>query len=237
MPMMPNVTHLVPSLLLELDVPWSDARSFMLASVPPMVTAMHLHQLPVFGEGSFVRQINQEWLSGGVMGGGQTYLHPGPSTAKPTLGREQFAAICNTSEKLAKYRIDAPEKSDELALRRFSLGCSRQDPSDALVDFVIALEALLLPGLSRSEMAFRFRLHGAHYMAAFPGERSGIERQLRELYDVRSSLVHGGAPPSPESVASAVERARLLVARGLLKAVDEGFPDETFFKRLLLGEP
>ncbi len=128
------------------------------------------------------------------------------------------------------------EKSDELALRRFSLGCSRQDPSDALVNFVIVLEALLLPGLSRSEMAFRFRLHGAHYMAAFPGERSGIERQLRELYDVRSSLVHGGAPPSPESVASAVERARCS-RRGATESCRRGLPRRAFFQRLLLGEP
>jgi hypothetical protein len=235
-PTMPNMNVFAPTVLLEVDVPWSDVRLFGLAPVPAMITAMHLHRLPVYGTRSFVRQIVPEWLSGSTMGGGQTSLLPVAGTTRVPLSKDQFAAVCVTLEKLTKYRIDSPENAAELALRRFSLGCSRQDPADALVDFVIALEALLLPGSSRSEMAFRFRMHGAHYMSTLPGERATIERQLNELYDVRSRLVHGGTPPTPENVNSAVQQARSLAAKGLLRAVDDVFPDDVFFRRALLGE-
>jgi len=63
-----------------------------------------------------------------------------------------------TTDQLKGYRIDDPQRTPELALRRSNIGNGREDAADALVDFVIALEALLLPydeQTRRSEMTYR----------------------------------------------------------------------------------
>jgi hypothetical protein len=86
-------------------------------------------------------------------------------------------------------------------------------------------------------MSFRFRLHGAHFTAGNELERPALYRQLEQLYSIRSRMVHGGKPPAPEEVPVAVRSAHSLAARGLLKAITQGFPDGAYFKRAVLGEP
>jgi hypothetical protein len=113
-----------------------------------------------------------------------------------------------------------------------------EDAADALVDFVIALEALLLPydeQTRRSEMTYRFRMHGAHFISSMPIERREIYQQLGSLYEIRSRLVHGAKYPSANDVQSAQRAARGLAARGLLKAVQVGF-NVAHFQRALLGD-
>ena len=150
-----------------------------------------------------------------------------------------FKSACSTAERLKGQRLDDPQRPSETALRRFGLGCGREDFADALVDFVVSLEALLLPYADdqRTEMSFRFRLHGAHFIAGNPAEKPVLYRQLEQLYSIRSRMVHGGKPPAPEEVQTAAKNAQSLAARGLLKAVSQGFPDSAYFKRAVLGEP
>jgi hypothetical protein len=148
----------------------------------------------------------------------------------------QFKLVCSTAEKLKGQRLDDPQRPSETALRRFGLGCGREDFADALVDFVVALEALLLPygDDQRAEMSFRFRLHGAHFIADSSMERPVLYRRLEQLYSIRSRLVHGGKLPAPEEVQAAAKSAHSLAARGLLKAITQGFPDGAYFKRAVL---
>lgn len=83
----------------------------------------------------------------------------------------------------------------ETACLRLSDAQMRLRPQDRLVDAVIGLEALLLAGLAeedrRGELKFRFSLH---YSTLFnsPAERHQAFRVAKDLYDVRSTIAHGG---------------------------------------------
>lgn len=75
------------------------------------------------------------------------------------------------------------------ALRRFNLGCERPIFEDRLIDFVIALEALLLD--SQGELSYRIALRGAALLGDAPTEREDYFIRLRKLYELRSRIVHG----------------------------------------------
>lgn len=82
--------------------------------------------------------------------------------------------------------MNEPRSVRDFALHRFSLGASRQSSADALVDSVVALESLLLPydsSTRHADLSYRFRVHGAHYLARTKRERPEIDKQLRDLYN------------------------------------------------------
>ena len=226
-----------PTHVLEVDKPSRDVREVSVLSSPYLVAAFQLHQIPVVGTGMVASRVVPEWFGRGISGK-PIVMRRQSEEPRRTLTASQFKLVCSTAEKLKGQRLDDPQRPSETALRRFSLGCGREDFADALVDFVVALEALLLPygDDQRAEMSFRFRLHGAHFIAANQMERPVLYRQLEQLYSIRSRMVHGGKPPAPEEVQSAARMAHSLTARGLLKAVAEGFPDSAYFKRAVLGE-
>lgn len=78
----------------------------------------------------------------------------------------------------------------DFALRRFVSGLRRSGAADTVVDFVTALECVLLPGGNPNELRFRFAANGAALTR--PPGRERLERycKLLELYDARSSAVH-----------------------------------------------
>ena len=228
----------VPEFLLEVDTVYRDPATFHMIPTPPLVMALELHGVPVAGPGTVTRQVIPEWFGFG--------RSTSPIPMQGSLGvkalemtAEGFATACRTAELLATFSLEDPQQTAELALRRFRLGCGRDDPRDAVIDFVIALEGLLLPyddSTRRTEMGYRFRMHGAHFIASNPLERPALHCQLRDLYDIRSRLVHGGGRhPTHADLVEAARKARGLAARGLLKAVSEGFPNAEYFRRALLG--
>ncbi len=75
------------------------------------------------------------------------------------------------------------------ALHRFNLGCERVAIEDRIVDYAIAIEALLLDG--HSELSWRLQLRGAALLGADGKERLAVRDRLKLLYDVRSKIVHG----------------------------------------------
>lgn len=231
----PDMT--IPSHALEVDNPIDHFNKMGMLPAPALIPALQLHQVEWAGPGVMTTYIIPEWFWGGH------YSRPIPTRAfvsgRSRLTQKLFEEACETAERLARYRLDMPERRAELALQRFTAGCGRSDLADSLIDFGIALEALLLPydgDSGNSNLSYRFRLHGAYFIPDSPAERRQVFRTLRKLYDMRSSLVHGSGRPDPsEAQASAVE-ARRLAARGLLKAVRNGFPDAIEFNRLVLGE-
>jgi Apea-like HEPN len=228
-----------PTAELEVDTVCKDTRQFSVLPAPAMLVALQLHQVPLIGPGVVLSRIRPEWYSVGTSGRPVPMRQAAIEVQPYELNQAQFAAACQTAERLKAYRIDDPQRAAELALRRFNLGCGREDFADALVDFVVALEALLLPyddQTRNTELSYRFRMHGAHFVAGLPAERSAIFDQLRHLYGIRSRLVHGGNHPTISEIRSAERDAFSLAARGLLKAVNEGFPDAVHFRRILLGE-
>ena len=102
----------------------------------------------------------------------------------------------------------------------------------------MALEALLLPedrAVGSVEVAYRFRMHGAHFIADAASERGQLHDDLQKLYRLRSDIVHGGRRVDPRALEAGWRAARILAARGLLKAVHDGFPSAADFRKMLLN--
>jgi hypothetical protein len=108
---------------------------------------------------------------------------------------------------------------ESVVLDRILNGASRQP--GAFLDNTIALEASLLPGI-KSELRYRFSLYGALFL----GEEHDPEitfAQLKEIYDIRSTIAHGGAE-RPGKEAQAAANAATLARAVVRKAVLKGWP-------------
>ena len=67
----------------------------------------------------------------------------------------------------------------------------RSSRADALVDYVIGIEALLGLADERTELSYRFRVRGSVILSKRRSERKANIKILRDLYDLRSKVVHG----------------------------------------------
>jgi hypothetical protein len=142
------------------------------------------------------------------------------------------------ASKLTRYHITVPASEHDLALHRFHVGLGRLSSVDSVLDFVIALEALLLPydeAARHGDLGYRFRVHGAHYMGRTKNQREEVAKQLTGLYGLRSNLVHGNKYPTVADIEAGRLAAEDLSRRGLLRAIGEGFPTAVTFKKTILG--
>jgi hypothetical protein len=136
---------------------------------------------------------------------------------------ETLSRAVRLSDRIPDEMFSEPRTRKTVALHRFSLGAEQEYLSEALIDYVIALEAILLPPEKEGELSYRFRLHGAWFIGRTREERERLRRELRDIYDARSSLVHG-LVPKPDEVTNAGRLAATLSARILVKALEEGWP-------------
>ena len=84
----------------------------------------------------------------------------------------------------------------EIPVRRMRTAGTRAERADALVDCVVGLEALLATESERTELAYRFRIRGSVLLSDKRSERKEHVDTLRDLYDLRSRLVHGSRVPA-----------------------------------------
>lgn len=56
----------------------------------------------------------------------------------------------------------------------------------------IALETLLMPTRSESELSYRLRVRAAHLLGTTPAGRRSVQREVGRLYGIRSKIVHTG---------------------------------------------
>lgn len=75
------------------------------------------------------------------------------------------------------------------------------------------------------------------FISADLKERSLVHDQLKEIYAMRSRLVHGDGRTGATDVAEKTRIVRELTARGLLKAVRDEVPDAAYFRRAMLAGP
>jgi Apea-like HEPN len=124
-----------------------------------------------------------------------------------------------------------------LAVRRtLSAADPLREPDDALVDGVIALESLF--GTGKSEVGFRLQTALAFLLGASEEERRTIHKEVGELYDARSNVVHGSGGPSREHVLELRQRAVELAVRSmrLLFSTHHGLiPNQARGKRIILA--
>ncbi|MFC1919502.1 hypothetical protein ACFLWX_01760 [Chloroflexota bacterium] len=90
--------------------------------------------------------------------------------------------------------MDQEDHYLQLAARRLDAGGGRQNLQDAIVDCVIGLESLLSRAHERTEIRYRFSVRGAVLLADDLSERPKLFKQLKDLYDFRSGIVHGTSP-------------------------------------------
>jgi hypothetical protein len=164
---------------------------------------------------------------------------PGSTGGRITKFSEgDFKATLNTMAALKKYSVEQPRSVTDLALHRFVSGCARPVPADAIIDFTIALESLLLPydeATRHGDLGYRFRMHGAYYLSEEPEDRKKTFKELRRIYDMRSRLVHGSRYPPENEIIEICEIAYEVAQRGLKSAVLQGFPTADIFNSMILG--
>lgn len=115
--------------------------------------------------------------------------------AKSISAFESFWGDFRRQRSRKRRRID-------LALRRFNLAYDRILPEDRLIDYMVALEALLLTGEEQQELAYKLGLRGAVLLGENSDARFEIFSRLRRAYAVRSNVVHGGSSPTHVRIGS-----------------------------------
>lgn len=87
----------------------------------------------------------------------------------------------------------------KVAVHRIERSVEETEPTERLVDLVIALEALLLadigPADLRGELAFRLSLRGACFLASDAAQRQRLYQEFKKAYRLRNRIVHGDEPP------------------------------------------
>lgn len=87
-----------------------------------------------------------------------------------------------------------------LAVRRLNAAMTRDEAADAILDATIALEVLLGDGDGQS-ISWKLRMRAAA-LAGLDGDRAHMEEMriaIKEIYDARSAIVHGGRRNSATS--------------------------------------
>jgi len=153
----------------------------------------------------------------------------------------------------ALRRHAAPPGVPPISMRRFNAAADRVSVDDAVVDHLIAAEALLLHDAGsptdRGELGFRLALRAAALLATTGANRRSVFKFMKAAYDLRSKIAHGNAAPATVRLA---ERGEVPIGafldeltgrmRELLRcAVDrqDGTPvfgTSAFWDALILGE-
>jgi hypothetical protein len=101
------------------------------------------------------------------------------------------AEVCDFRSFWKEYRaatgLDVRKVS--VAMRRFNLGYARREREDRLIDYVVALESLLVE--SEGELRYRFALRGAALLGVSADSRQAVREVLKAAYKERNSIVHG----------------------------------------------
>lgn len=188
--------------------------------------AFFLHNFNLSGPGRMVSQASIRWVHLG-RSGRPIQLRPHPAGKSKPLDQDELGEVEATFKRLRNYDLDQPANSRDLALHRFLLGSTRESSIDSLLDYTVCLESILLPydpATRHSDLSYRFRLHGAHYIGESQEERDSVWKQLRDIYEIRSRVVHGSHYPSRVEIETHMQSARALSTTALLKAVNSHFP-------------
>jgi len=157
-------------------------------------------------------------------------LHP------HVLGAADEAALTHWAELIDRSFHRSIEVACQRTLSALSL---RDDPSDGLIDAAIALENLF--GAKEGELRFRISTACAYLLEPTdPTRRGELQRETRQLYDQRSQIVHGQAPPpfptAEERRGRAVELV-VLSLRALFERRPKLIADRERATKLVLGLP
>lgn len=147
--------------------------------------------------------------------GGISYDHPGYWT-----GRAPAIITSEVRELTPQYLALAPvdRRRVDTAILRLGFAAARLQPSDAIVDLAIAIEAILSDKGNKDELTYRLRLRAALILGTELEERQRIKQFIRDLYNERSSVVHGEAPRNTDAeLRSSGEQMVVTLVRTILR--------------------
>src|SRR5680860_115620 len=114
----------------------------------------------------------------------------------------------------ARETLNKPEDLDQ-ALWHFGRACVAALPRDVLVESVMGLEALLIPG--GGEARYRFGLHGAAILSNTVTSAEDLNKDLKIIYRLRSQAVHG---EKVHEVVTFAPKSRKILAKAIGAIVD-----------------
>lgn len=97
-----------------------------------------------------------------------------------------FAPIPQSGRSQASTELTLGERLAHEYEKQVGLGSG----GDRLIDYWIALESLLIPEKSITELSYRASLRGAYFVSE-DHDRGVAFKHLRDSYDARSRFVHG----------------------------------------------
>jgi len=85
--------------------------------------------------------------------------------------------------------ISEPPKILQIALKRFNDSYNKNKKEDKLIDYMVALESLLLR--EDSELTYKMAMRGAYLLGRNFHERRELFETIKKAYSLRSKIVHG----------------------------------------------
>lgn len=148
-------------------------------------------------------------------GGYSSSLSPNPFIPTSTITSSDVKHI----EDLARLLYDNYHDSLQIAsIRVVSAISQRLDKSDALIDAITAWENLVG---TRNETAYRVTAALALLLEPDPDKRVPLRKQLSDIYDVRSRVVHG-ATVDVQDITNASETAIRIALAAMLELYKRG---------------
>lgn len=104
-------------------------------------------------------------------------------------GFEQFWQLFQSAADKKRSFLD-------VAIRRFGYAHERQRAEDRIIDLMISAEALFFSDYNKDnyigEIRYRLSMRAALFLASEPNSQRTVFRWMRDAYDLRSKLAHGG---------------------------------------------
>lgn len=126
-----------------------------------------------------------------VMGGAElTPFHARRFGSGYSLCSEDIQELTIIFDSLKSLRAQGSLRSVEVGIRRFNQAYGRKIPEDRIIDLTVALENLLLTGIS-DELQFRLAMRGAALLRESWQPTKSFSL-LQAIYKARSSIVHDG---------------------------------------------
>lgn len=152
----------------------------------------------------------------------QGFFSPSRSQSQSTQLRPQTVEAAQAEAWASiSAQLDAIPSGRIAVTRRRILqaAAERRDPNDVLVDAVIAWESMV-----GADSETVFRVSGAMAWLLEPSDtkaRAALQREIKKIYGLRSSVVHGSGELSQADSATAPSRALELACGSILRLVTE----------------
>jgi len=152
-----------------------------------------------------------------------------------TFDHSMLVKAVDVGHRLPAERDGQARPSQHTACYRFLTAVTRSAAIDAVVDYCIALESILLGGDNQGETSYKFRTRGSWFLASGSDDRLEVARQLGAIYGARSGIVHGSKRMDQSSLSATIKEARALAARAILKCLDTGWPSAKMLDEGVMG--